>query len=302
MPIKIQCGKCKSRFNVKDEWAGKRAKCPKCQSALTIPTAPTAAHPGGGQPASPPQTNPAPIGAAAMTTPPQHNPLLDLLQEAGVQSAPQGPVCPSCAAEMTPDAMICIECGYNIATGEQIQTQSYEDEYSVSDPGQTDADRIMAKAEREIEEMPVSAFGQNFGDGIDSFLIAGIGFVIFLVLVAIGVGVIYLMDLLGDLIDPAKISFFAAIGLYLLCVVWISIIGFLSKPVYGVLCLATGGLFCFVFAFMQSKGLLLPVIIQLVAVLIGLVSYWFAFAPEDKIKMGLDGMQMAGETIFRLLA
>jgi predicted Zn finger-like uncharacterized protein len=39
MPISVSCPSCSAGFKVKDEYAGKRAKCPKCGNPLTIPTA-----------------------------------------------------------------------------------------------------------------------------------------------------------------------------------------------------------------------------------------------------------------------
>lgn len=44
MPIAVMCPGCSANFSVKDELAGKRAKCPKCAEPLTIP---------GGAPAAP---------------------------------------------------------------------------------------------------------------------------------------------------------------------------------------------------------------------------------------------------------
>lgn len=37
MPISVTCSGCSASFNVKDEYAGKRGKCPKCKEPLTIP-------------------------------------------------------------------------------------------------------------------------------------------------------------------------------------------------------------------------------------------------------------------------
>jgi predicted Zn finger-like uncharacterized protein len=56
MPISVHCPSCSAAFKVKDEYAGKRAKCPKCSEPLTIPAA--AAPP---EPAAPPV--PAPVVA-----------------------------------------------------------------------------------------------------------------------------------------------------------------------------------------------------------------------------------------------
>ena len=39
MPIAVECPACGARFRTKDEFAGKRAKCPKCAEVLTIPAA-----------------------------------------------------------------------------------------------------------------------------------------------------------------------------------------------------------------------------------------------------------------------
>ncbi len=42
----------------------------------------------------------------------------------------------------------------------------------------SDAERIMAKAEKDIEDMPVTSEGQNFGDGSESYLIAAVGLIV----------------------------------------------------------------------------------------------------------------------------
>lgn len=38
MPIAVRCTSCSASFHVKDEYAGKRTKCPKCGGPMTIPT------------------------------------------------------------------------------------------------------------------------------------------------------------------------------------------------------------------------------------------------------------------------
>lgn len=42
MPIAVTCPSCDSNFNVKDIYAGKRAKCPSCGEPMSIPAAPPA--------------------------------------------------------------------------------------------------------------------------------------------------------------------------------------------------------------------------------------------------------------------
>ncbi|WP_254507961.1 hypothetical protein [Anatilimnocola floriformis] len=39
MPISVVCGACKAKLNIPDNLAGKRAKCPKCQTPFQIPAA-----------------------------------------------------------------------------------------------------------------------------------------------------------------------------------------------------------------------------------------------------------------------
>lgn len=277
MAIKAQCGSCGTSFSAKDEFAGKRVKCPKCSQPMTIEQRSLVA---GQRP-----TTVSLAGAAG------HNPLLDLLDEAGVESVPQGPICENCGADMELNAVICVGCGFNMSTGLQLETESFEDPAEAhSDEEISDADRIMAKAEREIDEMPVTAVGQNFGDGADSFLIAFVGMIGLLILVTIGVGIIFLMDFLGDAIDPALISFYASIGIYLLCTIWITIIAFIAKPVQGIICVCTGGLYCIIFGFL-TRGLILPAIILCTSVVIGLVSGVFAFAPKNEFGMQIQSIQ-----------
>ncbi|MGY8767011.1 MAG: hypothetical protein ACKVH8_01105, partial [Pirellulales bacterium] len=54
MPIAFKCNKCSSKYNVKDELAGKKTKCPKCSTILRIPT-PGAKKPAAAKPPAPPK-------------------------------------------------------------------------------------------------------------------------------------------------------------------------------------------------------------------------------------------------------
>jgi predicted Zn finger-like uncharacterized protein len=59
MPLTVQCSGCSRQFRVPDETAGKKVKCPKCQTVFIVPT-PAAADHGAWQPA---ETD-APVDAA----------------------------------------------------------------------------------------------------------------------------------------------------------------------------------------------------------------------------------------------
>src|SRR4051794_27308346 len=40
MAIRVECLSCRSTFGVRDDFAGRRGKCPKCGSAVEVPAAP----------------------------------------------------------------------------------------------------------------------------------------------------------------------------------------------------------------------------------------------------------------------
>lgn len=272
MAIKAQCGSCGAKVNAKNALAGKRVKCPKCSRPMKIPV------PTGRQAHQTPQQVGAGQVASHASPSTAYNPLLDLLDEAGVESISRGPACENCGAEIHPSAVVCVQCGYNMATGQMLETTVFEDDDgSDPDSGMSDTEKILAKAERDIDEMPVSSAGQDFGDGADSLVISIVAFVMFGALVAIGISAIFLMDQLTEVVNSAFISFAASLGIALICITWITIVAFLADTTQGIVCVATLGLYCPIFGFMQGKGLLLPTIILIGAALIGLASYFFAF-------------------------
>ncbi|MFK7767813.1 MAG: hypothetical protein AB8B55_11370 [Mariniblastus sp.] len=259
MAIKVRCTNCKAGFQAKDELAGRRVKCPKCKTPLTIAPA-----------------QKAPVAAASAAAA-EYDPLLDLLNEQDIRSVARGPVCVACNCELQPGAIVCIECGYNNETGEQLETDSYEDDAGVADVGMSDADRIMAKAEKDIDDMPVTSDGQNFGDGADSFVIAIVAAVIGIILIGIGLVIIFMMETVGEYIASSAISFVASAALYVAMGVWITIVGFLQKPTQGIICICTGFLWCIVFGFMQGKQLIIPVIVLIACLVIGGASGAYTF-------------------------
>ncbi len=257
MAIKVKCGKCDAGFKAKDSLAGRRVKCPKCKEPLKIP-----------EPKKATKTvaaSPAPVAS--------HNPLLDLLDEQNVRSAVRGPMCENCAGELEPGAIICMECGFNQETGGQLETEAYEDDSeSGAESAMSDADRIMAKAERDIDDMPVAADDQDFGDGAASYLIAAVACVVGLIMIGIGIVVIYSMDWVSLWLNSGAISFIASCLLYFSMAIWITVVAFRQKPGHGIACICTGFLWCIVYGFMQGKTLLLPTVVLLAGFLIGAAS------------------------------
>ncbi|HMP79707.1 MAG TPA: hypothetical protein PKD54_09670 [Pirellulaceae bacterium] len=347
MSIKAKCGHCQSSFSVRDEFAGKRVKCPQCAEPMTIPNkssspaqparagqsarppAQGSGQPGTGlspvlpheakpksaskpvKPASPPSQAPLPaaagtrtaaaapmfIGAAgaaydakqkprrpaANTTSNYYNPLLDLLDEAEVVARPRGTSCGNCGAEVQPNAIICVECGFNLETGEKLETAILiDDDDLIGSSRMSDAEKILAKAERDIADRPVTAVGQDFGDGNESFLISLVAGGAFLAFIGLGVGAVlgldWFMDRFG--LTPAMVSLAASITIYTLGFVWITIVAFTVHPAQGIACLFSGGTYCMIYGFMQGKGTVVPAIIMIAATLIGLATRFFSGSGE----------------------
>lgn len=105
MPIVVQCGACQKQFQAGDHLAGKKVKCPGCQTPLMIP--------GGQATAQEPQ---APAG------PSPFNDLLadELPDRPGGIAGVADTKCPGCGAVVNPDAVLCVDCGYDFQKNKQI--------------------------------------------------------------------------------------------------------------------------------------------------------------------------------------
>lgn len=97
MPIKVACT-CGKSFDVADKFAGKRVKCPACSEAVSV----------------------------AET---DSNGLADLLDEVDLTQT-SGTSCPECRADLVADAIICVQCGYNVNTGRKMVTKKIADRKS----------------------------------------------------------------------------------------------------------------------------------------------------------------------------
>lgn len=130
--------------------AGKTAKCPKCNSTISIPSVPQSTaleskrNPGGNATTKPSTVPPGkassagkpssatkaaasskPAAVAFPSTSKAASPkaatgaLDQLFADAGLDKQPAR-ICPSCKAELSPDATLCVSCGLNLGTGEQL--------------------------------------------------------------------------------------------------------------------------------------------------------------------------------------
>ena len=194
--------------------AGKRVKCPKCNDPLTIPMAKAA--------------SPAATPSAGIT---------DLLDEVGVRGARLGPACPECGADVQPGAILCIQCGYNFAMGRRMYTEADDSQYQDAH-GESNAEKLLAKAERELDEAPISAEGEDFGDGPEAFLIAGAAAVVASILSAIAIYTIFVLDAV-----PSGIVMLISLGAsFVFCIIglaWITVVAFLEHVLRGLTCLGS---------------------------------------------------------------
>ena len=198
--------------------------------------------------------------------------MMGLLDEADVQGVTRGPTCENCAAELTPGAIMCIECGYNMETGRRVASE-LDDDGPINTSEMTAAERMMAKAEKDIDDMPVTAEGQDFGDGADSMVIAGVAGIILLLLVGIGLVIIFSMEQISTFVNSGAISMCAAFVMVCLCGAWITIVAFKQKrPSHGMAIICTGFLYGVVYGFMQGKDLLIPTVILLFSIVVAAAS------------------------------
>jgi len=150
VPIQFACPSCARQYSVKDELAGKSAKCGQCGHKMRIPAAAAATASIPSPPKSPPKVHaaatqpPAPKSAAVKTgapaaakvaanvvanpSPPKAPPadpgmsswLDEELETARVEAkskpkppAPSETGCPSCNGPLPPGSVICLKCGYD---------------------------------------------------------------------------------------------------------------------------------------------------------------------------------------------
>lgn len=86
--MKFSCPSCGKTLNVKDDFAGKKARCPGCKEVLTVPHAP------------------APEAAAAAVAAP----------------TAKASTCPSCSGSLPDGAVFCVACGYDLRSGKKLET------------------------------------------------------------------------------------------------------------------------------------------------------------------------------------
>ncbi|MEC7599456.1 MAG: hypothetical protein VX936_13820 [Planctomycetota bacterium] len=256
MSIRFACEHCQSTLNVADKFGGKRVKCPKCSQPIQVPAVDAdELSLEGDDPVVPSSTSNAVggWGGGARTH------LDDLLDEAGVQAKVEGPTCQECGAAIDPEAIICVECGFNFQTGQQMATMMSKEAFEASG---SESDKILRKAEKDLDENPVDADEGNFGDGPESFIIAAVAIFGGALLVAGIVALIFIFDRISgdDQTMQAYVTFGVCAAFYGIGRLWILISGFITKKSAGVVMLIplVGDIWAIIFGFMRMRALWMP--------------------------------------------
>jgi len=117
--IKFHCKHCNGKIGVKEEYAGKRVRCPKCKEPVRVPE-PEVEEDFELEMIS--EGDPFAGGAASDLA------ALAAMEEGadaqipGYEAPPRGNPCPSCGTACAPRAKLCTHCGYNFKTKGATQT------------------------------------------------------------------------------------------------------------------------------------------------------------------------------------
>ena len=101
----IKCSSCGKSYPFKPELAGRKVKC-KCGQVITVPAAPKATEPDSLYDLAPDPTAPA--------SRPSHQTVMPRSGDDAVR-------CPSCEGPLEAGSVICVQCGFNLKTGETMK-------------------------------------------------------------------------------------------------------------------------------------------------------------------------------------
>ena len=185
MPIRFACPDCGKRYQVKDELAGKKAKCQACGKRLLIPRPkPRQAKPA---PVTPPENALRPESAPSPDNTLPSDSMGSLFdEEFSVAETTKKPatLCPSCQTPLPEDGWLCVACGLNLRTGEVMET-AHEDDDAIEHSSRSD--RSATWLSSYIRRCVFSAIGALLGAGLWAAVAIGTGFE--MSIIAIGVGV-----------------------------------------------------------------------------------------------------------------
>jgi hypothetical protein len=125
-PVQIACPECGKKVNVRPDILGKKVRCKECDEVYVAKAVKAAA-----KAVRKPQPEDEPEDEPAKPAKPAKSPFADDDEDdapIGVTGTVDGYRCPECAEDMEgPDAIICLNCGYNTRTRERAKTRRVHD-------------------------------------------------------------------------------------------------------------------------------------------------------------------------------
>lgn len=131
--IRFRCKSCDKKIAVRDEYAGKKARCPGCKQPIRVPS-PRPKRSATGVPVAVGGADPSPSSSSASgisladLAEMEENAVAELKELSTKTTAqpasmrvPGGKACPGCDASVNPEAVICVHCGHSFETGEQLK-------------------------------------------------------------------------------------------------------------------------------------------------------------------------------------
>ena len=235
MTIKVVC-QCGASFGAKDELAGRNVACPKCKQPLKIGAAPTPA---------------APVSKA----------MTDLLDEAGFDKV-EGPRCPKCSKPIQPGSLLCVNCGYNLQTGEVLEGADIQIAASRGDKGVANKllDSAVSRiANEKLEDKKIRAQGTPIWVFFvaffavlafvacmlmmprdDAFRINGIGLIVFGSVIIIAYGIRMIISAFFEGLNYGLLMFVPFYSLFYAFTRWSRVGGFFSLQMLGVFFILLG--------------------------------------------------------------
>lgn len=152
MPIEFACPKCEKKYSVKEEFAGKSAKCGKCNHRMKVP-------------------EPAVVPDAGIDL---GNWLDEELEADPSVPTPQQPtskkLCDSCGKSMAADAVLCVACGYDTVSGKKLKREKTKSKSAAK------AAAVVGKTATILRGTIFSAIGAGIGAAVWYGVVVAIGY------------------------------------------------------------------------------------------------------------------------------
>ena len=274
VPIPVTC-RCGQSFAAGDHLAGRTLQCPKCKSPLTIP-APQAAAPVAPSPFAP---APAP-GAQPFAAGPS------IFDDAGMRNfTPGKPLCPSCNADLQPNAVLCVKCGFNLQIGKKVTSYVKAPTTSGHDAHGVAAADLLTRAARMIDEDAESK-KKEFKQGMPWWMLGAI----FLFTVSTVVTLLILPARQAIAYASWAVVFGACVSI-IYNMVLLLIIAFNDRPLHGLLLIVNPGYApLYVLARWESTNHIFWGIVRTllgslaVLILLGIAALVARFTPQPEIQ------------------